>query len=110
MSLPVAGYYRVSRARDEMRAPELYAEQITSYCSYRKLTLAKIYSDIDASGYNQARNNRPALSALIEARHNYTAGVVPTLSRFTALSSSSTSCPASAEFVGLKPPNGFCFF
>ncbi len=76
MTLPVAGYHRISKARDDMRAPELYAEQITSYCSYRKLTLA----DIDFSGYHNSCT-RPGLNALIEARHRYSA-LVPKLSRF----------------------------
>ena len=44
---PVAGYFRVSMARDDMKAPEIYEEEITRYCSYKGLTLAKLYSDID---------------------------------------------------------------
>ncbi|MGH2757290.1 MAG: hypothetical protein ACRDI3_05825 [Actinomycetota bacterium] len=45
--LRVAGYYRVSQARDDMHAPELYEQEITRYCSYKALDLAKIYSDIE---------------------------------------------------------------
>ncbi len=81
MELPVAGYYRISKARDDMRAPDLYSEQIASYCSYRGLALAETYSDIDFSGYTNSRN-RPGLGALIEARHRYASVVVPKLSRF----------------------------
>jgi hypothetical protein len=43
----VAGYYRVSVARDEMRSPKLYEEEIERYSSYRNLTLGRLYSDID---------------------------------------------------------------
>lgn len=43
----VAGYYRVSQARDGMHAPELYEEEISRYCSFRNLTLAETFSDID---------------------------------------------------------------
>jgi hypothetical protein len=35
----VAGYYRVSVARDDMRSPELYEEEITRYCTYKALVL-----------------------------------------------------------------------
>lgn len=38
----VAGYYRVSLARDNMHAPELYEHEITRYCSYRDLPLGRI--------------------------------------------------------------------
>ena len=41
--LPVAGYYRVSLARDNMHSPELYEDEITRYCTYRKLELARIF-------------------------------------------------------------------
>ena len=32
---PVAGYFRLSQARDEMSAPRLYREEIERYCRYR---------------------------------------------------------------------------
>ncbi|MGH2790438.1 MAG: hypothetical protein ACRDJ0_05575 [Actinomycetota bacterium] len=47
----VADYYRVSQARDEMRAPELYRDQIERYCAYKNLQLAETFSDIDYSPY-----------------------------------------------------------
>ena len=47
----VAGYFRISQARDDMRAPELYRDEIEGYCSYRKLNLAKIFSDIDSAPF-----------------------------------------------------------
>lgn len=71
---------RLPSARRDAR-PRTHDQQITSYCSYRKLTLAKTYSDIDFSGYNHSRS-RPGLSALIDARHRYAAVVVPKLSGF----------------------------
>ena len=77
----VAGYYRVSLARDNMHAPELYEHEITRYCTYRKLPLGRIYCDIDHSAFRGAQP-RPALEQLVSERHNYTAIVVPKLSRF----------------------------
>jgi len=29
---PVAGYFRVSQARDGMKAPEMYQDEIEGYC------------------------------------------------------------------------------
>jgi DNA invertase Pin-like site-specific DNA recombinase len=78
---PVAGYYRVSQARDDMKAPELYEDEIRRYCAYRKLELARIFSDIDYSGYRGARP-RPALEELTARRHDFSAVVVPKLARF----------------------------
>jgi site-specific DNA recombinase len=79
--LPVAGYYRVSKAREGMNSPQLYEEQIHRYCEYRGFTLARIYADIDHSGYNNSRA-RPALKELCDQRQTYAAVVVPKLSRF----------------------------
>ena len=77
----VAGYFRVSRARDGMHAPDIYREQIQRYCTYRDLTLVDVYSDIDFSGYRNSEK-RPALNQLVEERHRYSGVVVPKLSRF----------------------------
>lgn len=79
--LPVAGYYRVSLARDNMHAPELYEDEITRYCNYKKLELARIYSDVDYSAFRGAKS-RPSLDELVERRKDYAAVVVPKLSRF----------------------------
>ena len=51
---PVAGYFRVSKARDDMQAPDIYKEQIEAYCRYRGLALSHIFSDIDFSGRRNA--------------------------------------------------------
>jgi DNA invertase Pin-like site-specific DNA recombinase/ribosomal protein L37E len=77
----VAGYYRVSLARDEMRAPELYQGEIERYCSYRDLSLDHVFSDIDYSGYKRSEQ-RPALKELVRRRHEFSAVVIPKLSRF----------------------------
>ena len=81
MSLPVAGYYRVSQARDDMRAPEMYEEEIRRYCDYRNLDLTEVFSDIDYSGYRGSKK-RPALEDLKLHRHEFSAVVIPKLSRF----------------------------
>jgi DNA invertase Pin-like site-specific DNA recombinase len=78
---PVAGYYRVSVAREDMRAPELYEDEISRYCRYKRVELAEVFSDIDFSGYRGAKP-RPALERLIEQRSEYAAVIVPKLSRF----------------------------
>jgi site-specific DNA recombinase len=77
----VAGYFRVSVARDDMKAPELYGGEIARYCSYRNLDLREIFSDIDYSGYNDSEK-RPALKELVRRRHEFSAVIVPKLSRF----------------------------
>lgn len=77
----VAGYFRVSVARDGMKAPELYVDEISRFCSYQGLTLGQIYSDIDFSAFRGAKP-RPSLEQLIEHRKEYSAVVVPKLSRF----------------------------
>ena len=63
-SKPVAGYYRISQARDEMHAPEIYRGEIERYCDYQGLRLAKVFSDIDYSGYHGSEK-RPALKDLV---------------------------------------------
>lgn len=78
---PVAGYYRISVARDDMKAPELYEDEIRRYCSYRELPLGEIFSDIDYSGYRNSEK-RPALNELVRRRHEFSGVVVPKLSRF----------------------------
>lgn len=77
----VAGYYRVSMARDGMKAPELYEDEIRRYCSYKKFILGEMFCDIDYSGYRGAPK-RPGLEALLERRHEFSSVVVPKLSRF----------------------------
>lgn len=77
---PVAGYFRVSKARDEMSAPDIYRGQIEDYCRYKHLKLGKLYSDIDFSG-RRGSKPRPGLSELIEHRNRYSAVVIPKLSR-----------------------------
>ena len=42
-----AGYYRVSVARDDMKAPQIYEEEIRRYCSYRGIELGPVFSDIE---------------------------------------------------------------
>lgn len=76
-----AGYYRVSRARDDMTAPELYRGEIERYCSYRDLDLVKVYEDIDASGFRGAPP-RPGLNHLLDDRSRYEVVVIPKLARF----------------------------
>ncbi len=77
----VAGYYRVSQARDDMRAPDMYRDDIERYCLYRNLELGEIFSDVDYSGYRGAKP-RPALEALVARRFEFGAVIVPKLSRF----------------------------
>jgi DNA invertase Pin-like site-specific DNA recombinase len=77
----VAGYLRVSQARDDMKAPEIYRSEIERYCRYRNLTLGEIFSDIDFSGYNSSEK-RSALNELVRRRHEFAAVIVPKLSRF----------------------------
>lgn len=79
--LPVAGYFRVSQARDDMKAPDLYRDDIDRYCSYRNLTVGHVFEDIDYSGYRGAKP-RPALEELKLRRYEFSAVVIPKLSRF----------------------------
>ncbi len=67
---PVAGYFRVSLARDNMHAPELYEDEINRYCGYKKLQLGRMYSDIDYSAFRGAKA-RPSLEELIADRQSY---------------------------------------
>lgn len=78
---PCAGYLRVSQAREGMKAPELYEDEIRRYCSYKGLSLEEIFSDIDYSGYHNSEN-RPALKELVSRRAEFSAVIVPKLSRF----------------------------
>jgi DNA invertase Pin-like site-specific DNA recombinase len=78
---PVAGYFRVSEARDGMSAPDLYRSEIERYCGYKQLQLAHVFSDVDDSGWRGARS-RPGLEALKEQRGRLSAIIVPKLSRF----------------------------
>ena len=80
-SHPVAGYFRVSMARDDMKAPGLYEDEIRRYCRYKNLDLAKLYSDIDYSAFRGAKA-RPSLEELVADRKSYSAIIVPKLSRF----------------------------
>lgn len=77
----VAGYYRVSVARDGMKAPELYRDEIERYCTYKRLNLAEVFSDIDHSGYRGAKP-RPGLEALKLRHLEFSTVIVPKLSRF----------------------------
>jgi DNA invertase Pin-like site-specific DNA recombinase len=77
----VAGYFRISQARDDMRAPELYRDEIVAYCRHRRLSLTEIFSDIDFSAFRGA-GPRPALEELKRRRREFSAVVVPKLSRF----------------------------
>jgi site-specific DNA recombinase len=77
----VAGYFRISIARYDMKAAELYAQEIERYCVHRNLNLVEIFSDIDYSGYNRSEK-RPALGELVRRRAEFSAVVIPKLSRF----------------------------
>lgn len=79
--LPVAGYFRVSQARDGMHAPELYLQEINRYCAYRQLEIGEIFSDVDFSARKGARQ-RPSLERLRLARRQFSAVIIPKLSRF----------------------------
>jgi site-specific DNA recombinase len=77
----VAGHFRVSHARDDMRAPELYRDQIERYCAYKGLVLAETFSDIDYSAFRGAKS-RPAPEELKARRFEFSGVVVPKLARF----------------------------
>jgi DNA invertase Pin-like site-specific DNA recombinase len=79
--LPTAGYYRVSQARDDMKAPELYRDEIECYWTYRRLNLAEVFSDIDRSGFRGAKP-RPALEELKRRSLEFSTIIVPKLARF----------------------------
>ena len=78
---PVAGYFRVSQARDGMKAPEMYQDEIERYCRYKDVRLGRVFSDIDFSGYRGAKP-RPALEDLKARRVEFDAVVIPKLARF----------------------------
>jgi hypothetical protein len=46
----IAGYFRVSQARDGMKAPEMYKDEIERYCIYKGLHLARIFEALVQSG------------------------------------------------------------
>jgi DNA invertase Pin-like site-specific DNA recombinase len=77
----VAGYFRVSQAREGMSAPELYEDEIRRYRRYRQVDLIEVFSDIDYSGYRDAKP-RPRLEELKVRKHEFSLIVVPKLSRF----------------------------
>ena len=77
---PVAGYFRISRARDDMKAPELYRDELERYCRYKRLQLA-VFSDIDVSARRGAKVGA-GMQALIASRQRFAAVVIPELSRF----------------------------
>jgi DNA invertase Pin-like site-specific DNA recombinase len=79
--LSAAGYFRVSQARDDMKAPELYRDEIERYCTYRRLKLAQVFSDIDRSGFRGAKA-RPALEELKRRSLEFSTIIVPKLARF----------------------------
>lgn len=81
LELPVAGYFRVSVAREGMVAPEIYEGEIARYCAFKQLAWAENFSDIDRSGWKGSRT-RPGLNALVARRHEFSAVIVPKLSRF----------------------------
>ena len=78
---PVAGYFRISKARDDMSAPDIYRDQINRYCDYKRWHVGEIFSDIDYSGRRDSKT-RPGLEALKQRRYEFAAVVVPKLSRF----------------------------
>ena len=61
--------------------PEIYEDEIRRFCGYKKLSLARLYSDIDYSAFRGAKP-RPSLEQLVADRSNYSAIIVPKLSRF----------------------------
>jgi DNA invertase Pin-like site-specific DNA recombinase len=64
-----------------MKAREVYEDEVRRYCSYRGLNLKAVFADIDYSGYNNPES-RPALKELVQRRAEFSAVVVPKLSRF----------------------------
>jgi DNA invertase Pin-like site-specific DNA recombinase len=64
-----------------MKAPELYQADIEHYCDLRHIELAETFSDIDFSAFRGAKT-RPALEALKTRRKEFSAVIVPRLSRF----------------------------
>jgi DNA invertase Pin-like site-specific DNA recombinase len=75
------GLFQVSIAEYDMKAAELYAQEIDRYCVHRNLNLVELFSDIDYSGYNRSEK-RPALKELVRRRGEFSAVVIPKLSRF----------------------------
>lgn len=79
--LPAAGYYRISQARDGMHAPAIYEQDIRRWAGYRQIEIGEIFADLDHSGFNRSEA-RPALAELVRRRSEFSAIVVPKLSRF----------------------------
>jgi DNA invertase Pin-like site-specific DNA recombinase len=77
----VAGYFRISQARDEMKAPDIYRDEIERYCRYKDLHVVETFSDIDYSGYRGAKP-RPGLEQLKARRFEFSSVIIPRLSRF----------------------------
>lgn len=81
--MTVAGYYRISKARDDMVAPELYEAEIRRYCEYKKLQLHEpLFSDIGISGRAESRHLRKGLDELVARRREFSAIITPRLNRF----------------------------
>jgi hypothetical protein len=59
----VAGYFRVSQARDGRQSPDIYRDEIDRYCASKQLALAEVFADIDYSGWRGSKT-RPALQEL----------------------------------------------
>jgi DNA invertase Pin-like site-specific DNA recombinase len=77
------GYIRVSMARDEMHAPEMYAQQVRDYAKRTKLRVGRVFGDIDMSGRRGSRT-RPEFEAMLAsaAAGEFDVLIVPKLSRF----------------------------
>ena len=77
------GYIRVSMARDEMHAPEMYTQQVRDYAKRTKLKVGRVFADIDMSGRRGSRT-RPEFEALLAAADagEFDVLIVPKLSRF----------------------------
>jgi DNA invertase Pin-like site-specific DNA recombinase len=78
-----AGYLRVSTARDDMHAPEMYEQQIKGHAKGKHLKLGRVYADIDYSGRKGARS-RPEFNAMLDDAEagRFDVLIVPKLSRF----------------------------
>jgi DNA invertase Pin-like site-specific DNA recombinase len=79
--MKVAGYFRVSQARDGMQSPALYQREIERYCEFKEHELAEVFSDIDYSVWRESKQ-RPALQALVDRRTEFSAVIIPKLARF----------------------------
>jgi len=66
-ALPTARYFRVSVARDDMKAPELYRDEIERYFTYKRLSLRGVFSDIDRSASEGPSLVLPSRSSSVDA-------------------------------------------